>query len=85
MGPCVRNLVQGKPSITKCLKGSFSCSTKTRHLYILVSITFVLSRSRLFHEPNTLYSVQLSSLQLKLCLLLFVKVRLGNFQKLEDL
>ena len=67
------------------VKGSFSCPTKTRHLYILVSITFVLSKSRLFYEPNTLYSVQLSSLQLKLCLLLFFKVLLGNFQKLEDL
>ena len=68
------------------VKGSFSCPTKTRHLYILGSITFVLSKSRLFYEPfNTLYSVQLSSLQLKLCLLLFFKVLLGNFQKLEDL
>ena len=71
-------------SITKCSKGFFFCPTKTRHLYILVSITFILSKRRLFHEPNTLYTVQLSSLQLKLCLLLFVKVQLGHFQKLED-
>ena len=53
-------------------------------IYILVGITFVVSKKRLFNEPNTFYSVQLSSLQPKLCLLLFVKVRLGYFQKFED-
>ena len=51
------------------------------NIYILVRITFLLCKSRLFQEPNTLYSVQLSLLQQKLFLLLFIKVQLGNEHK----
>ena len=51
------------------------------NIYILVRITFLLCKSRLFQEPNILYSVQLSLLQQKLFLLLFIKVQLGNEHK----